>query len=536
VCGKCYHSLKKGPKKKEGKSAAGAKSPASPGTPGTKDTADKKKQGLTSPSSPPSAGASSTTSPANGGALGGTGAVTVAPPQNSTSPLSAYSKSDLLAHLTELHELHNSYQPEHHYLTSLLRNAAALESAYTQTIQLLYATVQQQQAEMQKAKEFSVAQARQIDMLAAELAAIRGGGSGGGGAAGTNPAPGGAVAAAAAARASRGASPVLGFGQLNISGAGGGGGAGVQGQNAPPQRSASPLMPSSRTSVSSSVTAPAQQQQQIATATAAGFPPPPLSLHAPPSGSSALPALPFQFLNSNAGGGGSGPGSLGNSHSSAGSLYFASGAANAGGFYPAQPQQQQHQQMYHHVPVSPAYPHSSEPSLGFGVGSYPTHYGGGGSELAGPGSFHSNNAAAPYGTEQYANYAASEEAYLEMPPAAQAATMGGKMSAPKSGYKQIHLQTGTAPPSLPPYAHQPIALHSSPPQFEPLTVSEPPSPPASGRSARGMSSSATFGTAATTGIAAPPKWKRSSSNPDQEQNTNQESARSVKKLMEEIGM
>jgi len=76
---------------------------------------------------------------------------------------------DLERQLQALHALHSSYQPEHHYLTCLLSNAAHLEATYVSIIENLYSFVQQQHAahasELQQKDAMIAQQQRQIELL-----------------------------------------------------------------------------------------------------------------------------------------------------------------------------------------------------------------------------------------------------------------------------------------------------------------------------------------------------------------------------------
>jgi hypothetical protein len=268
VCGNCYYALKK----KSGGASGGRSSSSTSGHSATA-SADKKTHSPKNrhgSSSSSSGGGGDTSSSKRGGESSGS-AKRSRSSRGSTAEAHALA-DELQAQLSALHSLHSSYQPEHHYLTSLLSNASQLELTYVATIQYLYAHVQTQQQqhrhEWHTQQATIQAQQRQIEHLEEQLR----------------------NAQVAQAAQGKGTSPVLG------------------------NRAASPSlaistasMPSSRASPSSHAlsfalslqqgqAAQAQQPKQLhsapaSSAAAAGLPP--MSLTSPSYTQPIFPPLPF---------------------------------------------------------------------------------------------------------------------------------------------------------------------------------------------------------------------------------------------------
>ena len=163
VCGKCYYLQKKQKRSSAPQIASPSNAASSADSPRSSDKA----AAVRSESS--SGKESRTRSSHSSSAAATAAAVAAAASASAAAAASSVAVHDLESQLSALHALHSSYQPEHHYLTSLLANAAQLEHTYVATIQCLYAFVQQQHIlhtnELRQRDAQAAQQQRQIEML-----------------------------------------------------------------------------------------------------------------------------------------------------------------------------------------------------------------------------------------------------------------------------------------------------------------------------------------------------------------------------------
>lgn len=169
MCGKCYYMQKK-QKRASAPPLIASPSHASAALSAADSPSGSDKAAAGAVRSESTSGKESRTRSSHSSSAAATAAaVAAAASASAAAAASSVAVHDLESQLSALHALHSSYQPEHHYLTSLLANAAQLEHTYVATIQCLYAFVQQQHtvhsAELRQRDAQAAQQQRQIEQL-----------------------------------------------------------------------------------------------------------------------------------------------------------------------------------------------------------------------------------------------------------------------------------------------------------------------------------------------------------------------------------